>query len=65
MADCGLRRFGALPSIGRIVDCTWAPRDVKIPEKRNIASSVRSLNCAGPGSASNLAPEALDVCILR
>eukprot|EP00969_Alexandrium_andersonii_P082763 3649222-Alexandrium_andersonii.AAC.1 len=31
----------------------------------NIASSARSLNCAGPGTASKLVPEALEGCVLR
>eukprot|EP00969_Alexandrium_andersonii_P293077 12953088-Alexandrium_andersonii.AAC.1 len=33
-------------------------------ETCNIASSARSLNCMGPGTASKVAPEASDGCLL-
>eukprot|EP00969_Alexandrium_andersonii_P048404 2123326-Alexandrium_andersonii.AAC.1 len=30
-----------------------------------LASSIRSLSCAGPGKASNLVPEAPEGCVLH
>eukprot|EP00969_Alexandrium_andersonii_P155151 6858283-Alexandrium_andersonii.AAC.1 len=63
--DCELRRIAALTGLEQIAECTLVTAHCTDPRTCGVASGIRSLNCAAPGTASEWAPGAPEGCDLQ